>query len=1124
MGVKEVITPLEDVFDPRLDTAVAPSLGKVYGFIMGEYRPETPADQLMLELYGDPDKFFSVTYVTEGMEKVFNEVLEALERGSKGPIVLPSLFGGGKTHTLLALLHAFRKPEALLKAEPRDIVYMLYERVERVLEKNRHVDVVVIDGDYEKYAPSPDRPLRIGTYSVHSIWGYIGHCLGRYDAIRDYDAEFKAPSKDSLEKTFEGKAAIVLADEILSGYALNLDDIQRARFLEFFRRLAGAVQGKRVVVILTIPIRYQERGRAVEVEEQYRVIEDFIRGVFEALREQATIIPPVRLEISGEVNEVVRILRKRIFGSAVVKVPDDVLVHYQGVYSLEMFPLAAKNINALRESYPFHPTYIDTLLRHISERRPRLFQRTRFAILITRKAVRRLWKSNRNPDTIHIWSIDLEDTDISETIIGKLRDIEKDYKVYLNKLYEVARRSSEPIIAKDIVTSVFLRTFLYEGAPEALRAYPMEDEVYWMIYDRDHGIEPARLQKVLEVLLEDPDASYIARHEEEGKVYFTTLIDIVDILRKRKEEALRRKINEVYGKLKDELGKILVAKDEEYEPFSKDMVIFLTNEDLIAGYKPEESPSHQVIIYLGSLKEEQATDLILGYRDYRNTTVVLDTKDRDRLNELLDVVGWLYVIDDLIRKKELEEIYKDKNVRKLNESKLKEVKRGKTEFFKKLAPSVFRRVWYPAGEKVLSIDATPKKSLLGNVHTALESIGVEKLLRPEEVDLEAFLKKLAETGADLGKDWMQVSKLVDLFLRNPRLWIADRNAVLKVLKRLYDNLEIAVMREGRIYWKNVCETEEACSGGSHSVVARHEDFSDTDLVAHSRLAFTKFIEQLLNEEGEVREPDRIVRKYYDVLTDEGTFKLKDLYNVYKGHEEKLYLILKSPRNKLVQRREVIEKGFDLRVEPGYVEVKPNEHVEVKVYVEPVGDFREEVGVEVNRGFIDPSRKTPPFEAIWRLKSEATEGIYTYKVKAYHGKLSRETTLTVNVLGEYEVIVRDLSDYEPMPGDIIEEASNIESIGTLQNIAERLGGLVEASSNVYMEASGYEGKVQITINGVAMDDAKTIIDGVKSLKDLNVNARLVFQNAKPLDELKARRLNAIKLFLTGVKVKVRRKRT
>jgi len=1127
MGVKDVLTPLEDVFNPGLDTVVAPSLGKVYGYIMKEYSPETQDDQLMLELYGNPDKFFSATYLTEGMENVFNGVLDALENGSRGPIVLPSLFGGGKTHTLLALLHAFRKPEALLKAEPRDVANRLYERVRGVLEKSGHIDTVVIDGDYEKYAPSPDKPLHVGIYSVHSIWGYIGHCLGRYDSIRTYDVEFKAPSKDSLERAFEGKCAIVLADEILSGYVLNLDGTQRARFLEFFRRLAGAIQGKRIAVILTIPVRYRTEREPVEVEEQYKFIENFIGGIFEALREQAAIIPPVRLEISGGANEVIRILRKRIFGSAVIKMPENVLKDYQGDYNLKMFPSKAGDVNILVESYPFHPAYIDTLLTHISERKPRLFQRTRFAILMTRKAVRRLWKSNRDPDLIHVWSVDLEDADISETVIGKLREVERDYKVYLNKLYEVAKRSLEPVIAKDMVTSIFLRTFLYEGIPEALKAYPTEGEIYWMVYDRDYGVEPARLQKVLEALLEDPDASYIVRHkEEEDKVYFTTLIDITDILKKREEEAKRRKIDEVYKKLEDELRNILVVKDEDHEPFHEDMVSFLTNKDLIVGFKPEESSKHRVIIYLGSLKEEQAEDLILGYRDYKNTTVVLDTSSMDSLNRLLDYASWLYVIDDLVEKGELERIYKDKDIRKLNESKLKEVKRGKMEDFKKLAPSVFKRVWYPAGEKVLYAETAAKKSLLGNVCTALEIRGVGKLLRPEEVDLEAFLKKLAETGANLEEDWIQISKLVDLFLRNPRLWIADRTSVLKVLKRLYDNLELAIMREGKIYWKNICETEELCNGGPHSIIAKHEDFSDTDLVAHSKYKFTKFIEYLLNEEREDREPDRIVRKYYDILTGEETYKLKDLYNAYKekGKVEMLYDIIKNSRNKLIQRREIIEKGFDLRIEPEYIEARPNAPIEVKMHIEPVGEFAEEVSIEVEEGSVDPPKKAPPFEAVWRLRSKPIEGTYKYKVKALHDGLSRESTLTIKVLGEYEVIVRDLSDYTPVLGDIIEEASGIDKIGSLQSIVERLGSLVEATSSVYMEASGYGGRLKVTIDGITMDDAKDIIDAIKSLKDLRVNAKIVFQNVKPLDDLKAKRLNAIKSSITGVKVKVRRKRT
>jgi len=1123
MGVKQVLTPLEDVFDPSLDTAVAPSLGKVYGYINGDYTSETQAEQTMLELYSDPEKFFSVTYITEGMENVFNEVLDALEKGSSGPIILPSLFGGGKTHTLLALLHAFKNPKALLKAEPRDAANRLYERVMKVLEKSEHVDVVVADGDYEKYAPSPISPLSVGAYRVHSIWGYIAHYLGRYDAVRGYDIEFKAPSKDSLEKLFEGKHTVVLADEILSGYVLNLDEVQKDRFLEFLKRLAGAVQGKRVVVVMTIPARFYTESKPVEVEEQYKVIKEFIGGVFEALREQAKIIPPVRLETTNRANEIVRILRKRIFGSANLKVPDEVLVNYQKVYSIEgMFPLMAKDMDILRESYPFHPTYIDTLLRHISERRPREFQRTRFAISITRKAIRKLWGSSRDPDTIHVWSIDLEDSDISEAIVGKLRDTEKDYKVYLNKLYEAAKRSDDPVIAKDLVTSIFLRTFLYEGTPEALRAYPTEDEVYWIVYDRDYGIEPARIRKVLETLIENTDVSYISRHEEEGRVYFTTLIDIIDILGKRKEEALRRKINEVYEKLKDELREILVARDEEHDPFSKDMVMFLTSEDLTAGYKPEESPSHRVIAYLGILKEEQATDLVLGYKDYKNTTVVLDANDKNGLNELLDVASWLYVIDDLVKEGELKEIYRDEDVRKLNESKLKEVRNGKQERFKRLAPSVFKRVWYPGGEKVLSDAAISKKSLLGNVRATLEMR--DKLLKPEEVNLEIFLNKLADVGADLGKDWVQVSKLVDLFLRNPRLWIANRTTVLKVLKRLYDNLELAVMHEGRIYWKKICEAEKECDGKSHSIIAKPEDFFDNDLVSHSKLAFTKFLEQLLGEEGEDREPNRIVKRYYDVLTDEGVIKLRDLVNAYKDYMDRLYIVLENRRNKLILRREVIEKGFDLRIEPGYVERKPGVDVEVRINVEPVGGFSEEVVIEVDKGSATPSRGTPPFSAVWKFKSEPTEGIYKYKVKATHDRLSREAEVTVKVLGEYEVTVIDIQGYEPMPGDVIEEVGNINNVGTLQNIADRLGSLVESTPSLYMEASGYGGKLKIVIDGIAMDSAKDLVDSIKSLKDPSMNARLLFQNAKPLDELKAKRLNAIKLFLAGAKVKVMRKRT
>jgi hypothetical protein len=194
MGVKKLLKPLDDVFNESLDQVIAPSLGKIYGYMKGLEKPERKLDEYIYDLYGKSSKFFSITYITSGMEKVFNEVIKALENGSTGPIILPSLFGGGKTHLLLALLHAFQDPGAILFAEPKDTAEKLHKNLKNLLQSKK-IDIVVIDGDYEKYAPSPIKPLNVGPYTVYTIWGYIAHSLGRYDIVRDYDENRPRPPK-----------------------------------------------------------------------------------------------------------------------------------------------------------------------------------------------------------------------------------------------------------------------------------------------------------------------------------------------------------------------------------------------------------------------------------------------------------------------------------------------------------------------------------------------------------------------------------------------------------------------------------------------------------------------------------------------------------------------------------------------------------------------------------------------------------------------------------------------------------------------------------------------------------------------------------------------------------------
>jgi len=1125
MGVKELLKPLDDVFDESLDQVIAPSLGKIYGYMKGLEKPESKLDEYIYDLYGKSRKFFSITYITSGMEKVFNEIIEALENGSKGPIILPSLFGGGKTHLLLALLHAFQDPEAILFAEPKDTAEKLYKNLKNLLQSKKidKIDIVVIDGDYEKYAPSPIKPLNVGPYTVYTIWGYIAHSLGRYDIVRDYDEKQATPSKDALENLFRDKHALILMDEVLSGYAVNLDNTldntQRSKLLEFFKRLASALQGKNIATVITIPAYYREQTSEIEIEELYKNIADSIKGFFDAVREQGVIVPPVRYAKEYGGSDVVKILRKRIFGKAEISVPadkiSDIISHYQGVYSLEMFPSTAGQIELLNEYYPFHSTYIDILIRHIAERRPTTFQRTRFAILITRKVIRNLWQSNRDPDFIHAWSIDLENDDISEAILGKLQ--EKSYKVYVNKLYEVTKKfaEEEENLAKDIITTIFLRTFLYEGAVSAIKAYSTVNEVYWAVYDREHNVEPARLELVLNKLIEDPDASYIVK--EDDKVYFTTLVDIGEILKKRVEDALKSEKNKVVEKLRDELKEVLVSNDEPHEPFSEDYTTFMTSVDLRVEFKPEDSPEHKAIVYLGQLDSQQAHDLILGYKNYRNVVVVLDSSDNKGFEELLEAAAWLYVIDNVIKEKELERIYLDENIRKWNESKLKEIRRKKLNDLKNSATKVLNRVWYPKEENISYTKVTvSKKSLLGNIRDALIR---EKILDLDQVNIKVFLEKLGSAGKKLDQ-WTQVSTITDLFLRNPRLWIASKDDVLKVLKRLYDSLEIMIMREGKIYWKNICEEtrSEECPGGSDPAI---ESLEDNDAIARSDIMFEEFVKQLISSEGVESQADKTVTKQYLVQIGGSKNRLRDLYKEWG--KDRLYQVLKDSGKKLTLKVEVVEKGFILELDKEYKETSPGQPVEVKVSVKPIGDYKGKVRLEADTGTIEPSEEVPPFDARWTLTYPQREDVYKYEIRASDGKFLRNATLEIKVIGEYEIIDVDLSEYAAAPGDVIDEVYDIKIPQHVLDIKERmlqgLGTIV-----VDLETSGLEGKLKVNISGISFDNVGELIKSLTQLKGMTVSveAKLKVQDPKPIDEHRASLINSIRGRFKGVKIKAKRK--
>lgn len=58
------------------------------------------------DIYKDAALFFDRTYITEGMALLLTQVAQRLAgQGGEPVIQLQTAFGGGKTHTLLAVLH-----------------------------------------------------------------------------------------------------------------------------------------------------------------------------------------------------------------------------------------------------------------------------------------------------------------------------------------------------------------------------------------------------------------------------------------------------------------------------------------------------------------------------------------------------------------------------------------------------------------------------------------------------------------------------------------------------------------------------------------------------------------------------------------------------------------------------------------------------------------------------------------------------------------------------------------------------------------------------------------------------------------------------------------------------------
>ena len=343
--------------------------------------------------YQDPIEFFARTYLTEGMRGLMAQALRRIAgRGGEPVIQLKTAFGGGKTHSLLALYHLLRGRAPL--ASLRGASELL---AEAGIGQPPPARVAVVVGT----AVNPTRERRPPTLpgiTIRTLWGEIAAQLAEqagdpalYDRVRTADRRGVPPGSDALRALFDACGPCLLLIDELVAYARKIYGVEGLpsgtfdAVQTFIQELTEAVRASRnTVLVATIPESDIEIGGDAGRETLARIEHTF--GRMEA------IWKPVGSEEGFEV------VRRRLF-LPIDDEParDDTCRAFGALYGEGRgdFPAECREAHyaeRLKACYPIHPEVFERLYNDWAtlER----FQRTRGVLRLMAAVIHDLWARN----------------------------------------------------------------------------------------------------------------------------------------------------------------------------------------------------------------------------------------------------------------------------------------------------------------------------------------------------------------------------------------------------------------------------------------------------------------------------------------------------------------------------------------------------------------------------------------------------------------------------------------------------------------------------------------------------------------------------------------------------------
>ncbi len=402
---REVITPHPDVASGRYQQAeFAADLNQVY---QGEGADE----------YRDPRRFYARTFLTYGLRELLTSALKRLSCKGGDPVVqLQTNFGGGKTHSMLALYHLF---SGVSTGELPGIDGVLRDAgVERIPSVRRAVLV--------GYALSPGQSTAKSDGTViNTMWGELGwQLLGKegYALVAEADRLRVSPGSDVLVELFRRAApCVILIDEWVA-YLRSLygvSDMPAGSFdtnLTFAQALTEAAKAAdRTLVVATLPASQIEVGGEGGQEALSRLQRTFSRV--------ESMWRPASAEESFEI--VRRRLFEEITDPQLHTARDTVARAFADFYRTQgrEFPTGCGEADyerRIRTAYPIHPELFDRLYDDWSSLER--FQRTRGVLRLMSSVIHTLWEQQDGSLLIMPASVPVSDPAVQSELTRYLEE------------------------------------------------------------------------------------------------------------------------------------------------------------------------------------------------------------------------------------------------------------------------------------------------------------------------------------------------------------------------------------------------------------------------------------------------------------------------------------------------------------------------------------------------------------------------------------------------------------------------------------------------------------------------------------------------------------------------------